>query len=79
VIQYIQRCGGSGLVHETRQTHRLASWVVQSASAWPANDALRRVHEGVGLNDVTVSNRVNLVDPFLSRDRLARETTLTMM
>ena len=42
-------------------------WVVQSAStSGAANDALRRVKlEGGGTNDVTVSNRVNLVDPSL--------------
>ena len=40
-------------------------WVVQSAStSGAANDALRRVKlEGGGTNDVTVSNRVNLVNP----------------
>ena len=30
-----------------------------------ANDALCRPREVGGTNDVTVSNRVNLVDPFL--------------
>ena len=43
--------------------------MVQSASTSGAagNDALRAPREVGGTNDVTVSNRVNLVDPGCSR------------
>ena len=39
-----------------------------------ANDALRAPREVGGTNDVTVSNRVNLVDPIISKGVLSLMT-----